>query len=218
MSEQSLQPAEHSEIDVLYFFHVVWRRKGLIGGGTLIALVTAWLVCVNLPKVYQVTVKIWPVYTPSIAGELTAEGSNRGDEESIVKPIVAFFQNYSLADSAIREFDLDKSPFNLTPGEFLEGNVDAQLDRNTNLIHFSLELTDAAMAWEVVNYMAREGIERYSRLVQKKLTRNTEYLASQLDENRMQLKKEGGCLDRLPAGGQHDQPDRSQEFLAEPER
>ena len=194
MSDQPLPPAGHSEIDILYFFHVVWRRKGLIGCGTLIAIVAAWLVCVNLPKVYQVTVKIWPVYTPAIAGELTAEGSNRGDEESIVKPIVAFFQNYSLADSAIREFDLDQSPFDLTPGEFLEGNVDVQLDRNTNLIHFSLELTDAAMAWEVVNYMAREGIERYSRLVQKKLTSNTEYLASQLDENRMQLKKEGEAL------------------------
>ncbi len=194
MSDQPLPLAEHSEIDILYFFHVVWRRKGLIGGGTLIVLVAAWLTCANLPKVYQVTVKIWPVYTPAVAGELTSEGSNRVDEETIVKPIVAFFQNYSLADSAIREFELDKSPFDLTPGEFLDENVDVQLDRETNLIHFSLELTDAATAWEVVNYMAREGIERYSQLVQEKLTRNTEYLASQLEENRMQLKKEGEAL------------------------
>ena len=114
--------------------------------------------------------------------------------EAIVKPIVAFFQNYSLAESAIREFELDKSPFNLTASAFLEGNVDVQLDRKTNLIHFSLELTDAAMAWEVVNYMAREGIERYSQLVQKKFTQNANYLTSQLEENRMQLKKEGEAL------------------------
>ncbi len=194
MSDQPLPQAEHSELDIIYFFQVTWRRKGLIAGGSLIVLVAAWLVCVNLPKVYRVTVKIWPVYTPAIAGELTAEGSNRADNETIVKPIVAFLQNYSLADSAIREFELDKSPFDLTASAFLEGNVDARLDRNTNLIHFSVELTDAAMAWEVVNYMAREGIERYSRLVQNKLTRNTEYLASQLEKNRMQLRKEGDAL------------------------
>ena len=194
MSDQPLPPAEHSELDIIYFFQVTWRRKGLIAGGSLIVLVAAWFACVNLPKVYQVTVKVWPVYTPAIAGELTAEGSNRVDEETIVKPIMAFFQNYSLADSAIREFELDKSPFDLTASAFLEGNVDARLDRNTNLIHFSVELTDPALAWEVVNYMAREGIERYSQLVQNKLTRNTEYLASQLEENRVQLKQEGEAL------------------------
>lgn len=194
MSNQPLPQAEHSEIDIIYFFQVTWRRKGLIAGGALIVLVATWFACVNLPKVYQVTVKVWPVYTPAIAGELTAEGSNRVDNETIVKPIVAFFQNFSLAESAIREFELDQSPFDLTASAFLEGNVDARLDRNTNLIHFSVELTDASMAWEVVNYMAREGIERYSQFVQNKLTRNTEYLASQLEENRMQLKKEGDAL------------------------
>ena len=194
MADQPISPVEDSEIDLLHVFAVIWRRKRLIAGGTLIVLVVAWFACINLPKAYQVTVKIWPVHTPAIGGELTSGGTNRVDMEAIVKPIVAFFQNYSLAESAIREFELDKSPFDLTASAFLEGNVDVQLDRKTNLIHFSLELTDAAMAWEVVNYMAREGIERYSQLVQKKLTRNTEYLTSQLEENRMQLKKEGEAL------------------------
>ena len=194
MSDQPILPVEDSEIDLLHVFAVIWRRKWLIAGGTLIVLVVAWLVCINLPKAYQVTVKIWPVHTPAIGGELTSGGTNRVDMEAIVKPIVAFFQNYSLAESAIREFELDKSPFNLTASAFLEGNVDVQLDRKTNLIHFSLELTDAAMAWEVVNYMAREGIERYSQLVQKKFTQNANYLTSQLEENRMQLKKEGEAL------------------------
>ncbi len=194
MSDQPISPVEDSEIDLLHVFAVIWRRKGLIAGGTLIVLVVAWLACANLPKVYQVTVKIWPVHTPAIGGELTSGGTNRVDMEAIVKPIVAFFQNYSLAESAIREFELDKSPFDLTASAFLEGNVDVQLDRKTNLIYFSLELTDAAMAWEVVNYMAREGIERYSQLVQKKFTQNADYLVSQLDESRMQLKKEGEAL------------------------
>ena len=194
MSDQPIPLAGDSEIDLLNFLVVIWRRKVLIGGGTLIVLVAAWLVSVNLPKVYQVTVKIWPVYTPAIAGELTSEGSNKMDTEAIVKPIMAFFQNYSLAESAIREFELDKSPFDLTASAFLEGNVDVQLDRKTNLVNFSVELTDAALAWEVVNYMAREGINRYSQLVQKKFTQNADYLASQLDESRMQLKKEGEAL------------------------
>ena len=194
MSDQPISPVEDSEIDLLHVFAVIWRRKWLIAGGTLIVLVVAWLVCINLPKAYQVTVKIWPVHTPAIGGELTSGGTNRVDMEAIVKPIVAFFQNYSLAESAIREFELDKSPFNLTASAFLEGNVDVQLDRKTNLIHFSLELTDAALAWEVVNYMAREGIKRYSQLVQKKFTQNANYLTSQLEENRMQLKKEGEAL------------------------
>ena len=194
MSDQPISPVEDSEIDLLHVFAVIWRRKWLIAGGSLIVLVVAWLVCINLPKAYQVTVKIWPVHTPATGGELTSGGSNRVDMEAVVKPIVAFFQNYSLAESAIREFELDKSPFDLTASAFLEGNVDVQLDRKTNLIHFSLELTDAAMAWEVVNYMAREGIERYSQLVQKKFTQNADYLASQLDESRMQLKKEGEAL------------------------
>ena len=178
MSDQPIPLAEDSEIDLLHVFAVIWRRKVLIAGGTLIVLVVAWLVSVNLPKVYQVTVKIWPVYTPAIAGELTSEGSNKMDTEAIVKPIMAFFQNYSLAESAIREFELDKSPFDLTASAFLEGNVDVQLDRKTNLVNFSVELTDAALAWEVVNYMAREGINRYSQLVQKKFTQNADYLAS----------------------------------------
>ena len=194
MSDQPISPVEDSEIDLLNFLVVIWRRKVLIGGGTLIVLLAAWLVCVNLPKVYQVTVKIWPVYTPAIAGELTSEGSNRMDTEAIVKPIMAFFQNYSLAESAIREFDLDKSPFDLTTVEFLDENVDVQLDRITNLVNLSVELTDPILAWEVVNYMAREGINRYSELIQKKLTRNTDYLASELDKNSAQLKKEGEAL------------------------
>ena len=194
MADQPILPVEDSEIDLLHVFAVIWRRKGVIAGGTVIVLFVAWLVCVNLPKVYQVTVKIWPVYTPAIGGELTSGGTNGVDMEVIVKPIVAFFQNYSLAESAIREFELDKSPFNLTASAFLEGNIDVQLDRITNLVNFSVELTDAALAWEVVNYMAREGINRYSQLVRKKLTRNTDYLASQLDESSAQLKKEREAL------------------------
>ena len=194
MSHQPTALAEDSEFDLLNFLVVIWRRKVLIGGGTLIVLFGAWLVSVNLPKVYQVTVKIWPVYTPAIAGELTSEGSNRMDTEAIVKPIMAFFQNYSLADSAVREFDLDKSPFGLTTVEFLDENVDVQLDRITNLVNLSVELTDPILAWEVVNYMAREGINRYSELIRKKFTRNTDYLASELDKNSAQLKKEGEAL------------------------
>ncbi len=137
MSDQPISPVEDSEIDLLHVFAVIWRRKWLIAGGTLIVLVAAWFACANLPKAYQVTVKIWPVHTPAIGGELTSGGTNRVDMEAIVKPIVAFFQNYSLAESAIREFELDKSPFDLTASAFLEGNVDVQLDRKTNLINFS---------------------------------------------------------------------------------
>ena len=69
-----------------------------------------------------------------------------------------------------------------------------QLDRITNLVNFSVELTDPILAWEVVNYMAREGINRYSELIRKKFTRNTDYLASELDKNSSQLKKEGEAL------------------------
>ena len=180
MSDQPIPLAGDSEFDLLNFLVVIWRRKVLIGGGTLIVLFGAWLVSVNLPKVYQVTVKIWPVYTPAIAGELTSEGSNRMDTEAIVKPIMAFFQNYSLAESAVREFELDKSPFDLTTVEFLDENVDVQLDRKTNLVNLSVELTDPILAWEVVNYMAREGINRYSELIRKKLTRNTDYLGERI--------------------------------------
>ena len=134
---------------------------------------------------------MWPVYTPTISGELTPAATNRRDTDAIVKPIVGFFRNYSLADSTVREFGLNKSPFHLTPEEFLDENVDVQLDQKTKLINFEVELTDPALAWEVVNYMAREGIKRYTELVQKNFIRNREYLSSQLDKNRIQLKKEG---------------------------
>ena len=76
MSDQPISPVEDSEIDLLHVFAVIWRRKGLIVGGTLIVLVAAWFVCVNLPKVYQVTVKIWPVHTPAI-GRRTDVGRNQ---------------------------------------------------------------------------------------------------------------------------------------------
>ena len=76
MADQPILPVEDSEIDLLNFLVVIWRRKVLIGGGTLIVLVVAWLVCINLPKAYQVTVKIWPVHTPAI-GRRTDVGRNQ---------------------------------------------------------------------------------------------------------------------------------------------
>ena len=52
MTDQSTPLAEDSEIDLLHVFDVIWRRKGLIIGGTLIVVFAAWLLSGSLPKVY----------------------------------------------------------------------------------------------------------------------------------------------------------------------
>ena len=203
MSDQPISPVEDSEIDLLHVFAVIWRRKGLIAGGTLIVLVAAWFACINLPKVYQVTVKLWPVYTPTIAelwsvytpkiaGETTRTPT--ADRAVIVEPIVGFFQNHTLAGRAVGEFDLNKSPFHLTPEAFLNENIEVKIERTTGLIDFQVELTDPALAWEVANYMAREGIKTYTELVRKKFLRDKEYIENELNENRIQLEKERNML------------------------
>ena len=191
MSDQPTPLVQESEFDLFHVFAVMWRWKWLIAGGTLIVLVATWFYSVNLPKVYQVTVRMWPVYTPRISSQLASPDSRNTD--AIIKSFIGFFQNYSLAESAIREFELDNSPMNLTPRALL-GKIDVQLEEKTNLINFKIELKDPILAWEVANYMAREGIERYSQLVQEKITLNAKFLASQLDENRIQLIKDGKAL------------------------
>ena len=125
MADQPIPLTGDSEFDLLNFLVVIWRRKGLIVGGTFIIVLAAWLVCVNLPKVYQVTVKLWPVYTPTIAelwsvytpkiaGETTR--TLTADRAIIVEPIVGFFQNHTLAGRAVGEFDLSESPFHPDTG------------------------------------------------------------------------------------------------------
>ena len=69
-----------------------------------------------------------------------------------------------------------------------------KIEQTTGLIDFQVELTDPALAWEVANYMAREGIKTYTELVRRKFLRDKEYIENELNENRIQLEKERNML------------------------
>jgi len=46
---------DEQEIELIDYLIVIWKRKGLIIGGTLISVLTALVVGLSMPKIYKVS-------------------------------------------------------------------------------------------------------------------------------------------------------------------
>ncbi|MEE9138719.1 MAG: Wzz/FepE/Etk N-terminal domain-containing protein, partial [candidate division NC10 bacterium] len=46
---------EQNEVELIDYLNVVWKRKGLIIGGTLVVAAAALVVSLSMPKLYEVS-------------------------------------------------------------------------------------------------------------------------------------------------------------------
>ena len=179
MPNQPAPPAEGRGMNLSHAFTVIWRRKGLIIGGTLLAVVGAALFNASLPKAYRATVSI---------GVSQLETFSLSSVE-FQKSVIVFFRSHALAIDALQKFGLNKPPFNLTPGPFLRRNLNVQLDRQTGLTNLIVELPNPVLAWKVANHIAREGNDRYAGFIRKELLQNIKYIEEQLNKSLVRQQK-----------------------------
>ena len=79
---------EEHEIELIRYLQVIWRRKGLIIGGTLVAAATALVVSLSMPKTYEVsrTLKIGSL--PGRAIENREAVINRLKDDRVLKSVL----------------------------------------------------------------------------------------------------------------------------------
>jgi len=78
---------EEQEIELIDYLNVIWKRKGLIIGGTLVAAAAALVVSLSMPKIYEVsrTLKIGQIASETREDVVQHLGDHRFLENAMAK-------------------------------------------------------------------------------------------------------------------------------------
>ncbi|MFQ5801446.1 MAG: GumC family protein [Candidatus Methylomirabilales bacterium] len=176
---------EEQEVELIDYLNVIWRRKGLILGGTLLAVVTALVVSLNTPRTYEVSV------TMLVTESKVPSAEGRGPAKTGLSPetFEGMIRNKSLAEKAIQKFGLDQEPYELTPRRFLDGVISVKTQRQTNLIHLTVQFPDAKLAKEIANFLAEQAVELNTELNRADTLKTRDYIKKQLDGSRTKMER-----------------------------
>jgi len=181
---------EEREVELIDYLKIMWRRKGLIVGGTLLAAATALVVSLSMPKTYEgaVTLLLTESKVPSAeAREPVKTGLSPLTFEGMIR-------NKSLAERAIQKFDLDKEPYELSPQNVLEGVISVKTEPGTNLIGLTVEFPDARLAADIANFVAEQAVELNTQLNRADTLKTRDYIKTQLDDARAKMEWEQATL------------------------
>lgn len=89
-------------------------------------------------------------------------------------------KNKDLVRRAIKKFNLDKKPYELTVEAVLE-NVQVALVRNTRLINLTVEFPDPVLAADIANFIAQEAVAQNTEINNTDASRAREFMAAQVN-------------------------------------
>jgi uncharacterized protein involved in exopolysaccharide biosynthesis len=109
-----------SEVTLLDYWRIIWKRRWLIGGLSSIAVFTAMVISFNMPKIYESTATLLPqidskdsgggligtLLASSGGGTASLGGSLPGMPPAPTDVFVAILKSRIMADDAIRNFNL----------------------------------------------------------------------------------------------------------------
>ncbi|MFQ5904158.1 MAG: Wzz/FepE/Etk N-terminal domain-containing protein [Candidatus Binatia bacterium] len=127
---------EEQEIELIDYLNVIWKRKGLIIGGTLIAAAAALVVSLSMPKTYEVsrTLKI---------GQLASSGRPIETHEDVVQHL----RDHRFLENAMAKLNLGE-----TDGEIASRiSIDKKINPH---VRYIVQASDPQLATNIVGAVA----------------------------------------------------------------
>ncbi|MGH9428002.1 MAG: GumC family protein [Terriglobia bacterium] len=174
---------EEQEIELIDYLRVIWKRKRLIVGGTLLAAVTALPLSLSIPKTYEASVTL--LVTESKIPSVEGSGPMKSGPSS--ETVEGMIRNTSLAEEAIQKFGLDREKYKLTAQGLLDSVVSIKLKRNTSLIVLTISFPDALLARDIANFLAEQAVELNAQLNRGDTVKAREYIKGQQDDVRVKM-------------------------------
>lgn len=141
---------EEQEIELIDYLNVIWGRKGLIMGGTLLAAVTTLGVKLSTPKTYEIsrTLKI---------------GQFRGKAIESGEAIMNRLRDHRALAALIKEFHLDMIP------EQVAAVISAKTStRNSDgQVRYSVKASDPQLAMRMADWLAGKIIKTHQRIFER---------------------------------------------------
>ena len=135
---------EQQEVELIDYLKVIWKRKGLIMGGTLVAAAAALVVSLSMPKTYEVsrTLKIGRLPGSISSGRVT-EGKLIETQDDVIA---------RLNDHRILRTAVEKIHPGLTSTEM---NSLVSIGRKTNPnVHYTVQANDPEVGRQIADQLA----------------------------------------------------------------
>lgn len=169
---------EEDEVSLYDYIKVISKRKWLIVIGTFVCILTAGIVTLLLPRVYETraTLNMEGSVTPDVKiGALNIPTGLSLDKFFNFLP-----NNRDLNLEVIRKLELDKSPEELTP-QALSQMLTFSLAKNSRTITINVRYSHAQKAKDIANTMAEAMKEKYQVLNETEISQSQNLIDEQLD-------------------------------------
>jgi len=145
---------EEQEVGLIDYLNVIWKRKGLIIGGTLLAAATALVVSLSMPKVYEVsrTLRIG-VLPGGIYENKKFPGKAIQDREAVVDRL----RDQRLLTKAIQELQLEMTPKDMA------GLVSIDTKSNPH-VRYKVQAPDPQLATRIADWLAETIIKAHGQV------------------------------------------------------
>ena len=187
-------PVPEDEVNLLDYWRVIWKRRWLIGGLCVAAVLTAMVVSLQMPKIYESTASILPPLSSGGSGSGMAAaaaalgagglGSLPGMPATTVDIFVALLKSKTLAEQIVERFDLVsvyRSETDEDAIKALEGRTKISVSKE-KVIRVTVEATDPKLAADVANGYT-DGLDRLNRtLAISKVSQNRLFVEKRLAE------------------------------------
>ncbi len=192
-------------MNLLDYWRVIWKRRWLIGGLCVAAVLTAMVVSLQMPKIYESTATLLPQFGSEQGGGLGAllalsrpgEASQSfgfslpGIPATSTDIFVAMLKSRTMADEVIKELNLMEVYKAKTMGgvrNALEGATKIKV-RKEKVIAITVESKDPQMAADITNFYVTN-LDRLNRTLNvSKVSQNRAFIEQRLDETRVSLVK-----------------------------
>ncbi len=153
---------EEQEVEVIDYLRVIWKRKGLIVGGTLLAAATALVVSLSMPKTYETsrTLKIGVLPGGIYKGKGIA-GKDIESREAVTDRL----KDQRLLRRAIRELQLELTAKDMGNRISIDPKVNPH-------VRYEVQASDPRLATRIADWLA-ESIIAIHRVVFEKGMRIT---------------------------------------------
>ncbi len=177
---------DEKEIELIDYINVMWKRKGLIVGGTLVAAATALVVSLSMPKMYEVsrTLKIGRLPGGISDGRMIAG--------NLIEPrdnVIARLNDHRILRTAVEK---------IHPGlTSTEMNSLVSIGRKTNPdVHYTVQANDPEVGRQIADQLAEYIIKIHRPIFDIGLQIAKSYEA-ELEANIRSLKTENRNLKRI---------------------
>jgi tyrosine-protein kinase Etk/Wzc len=198
------QPEE--EINLLDYWRVIWKRRWIIGGVWLSAVLAALVVSLLLPKVYRSTATLLPSLDSKdgagLGALLSAAGGAAGAAQTLgislpgapatpTDVFVAMLKSRIMADDVIKQFDLMRLYEAKTMDDArkaLEDDTTIKVSKE-KVITIVVEAKDPKLAADMANYYV-SNLDRLNRTLNvSKASQNRAFIERRLAETQVNLVK-----------------------------